>query len=86
MRIAINKRRPRDDVDSLRLRRSTTWATSSSRANTAETAAADVNVFAVIRYHVERNTATGARKNSSVSERQNTSMLKAIRQLVVVSN
>ena len=64
----------------------TTWATSSNGANTAETVAFDVNVFAVVRYLVERNVATGARENGSISERQNTSMLKATRQLKIVSS
>ena len=66
--------------------RGSTWATGSSRANTAETETIDVNVFTVIRYLVERNAATGARKNGGVSEGQNTSMLKATRELLVVSS
>ena len=64
----------------------TTWATSSNGANTAETVAFDVNVFAVVRYLVVRDATTGARENGGVSERQNTSMLKATSQLKVVSN
>ena len=71
------------DVDSIGRQPSTTWATSSSGTNTAETATIDVNVFAVIRY---RNVTTGARENGGVSQRQNTSMLKATSQLKVVSN
>ena len=63
-----------------------TWATSSSGANTAETETIDVNVLAVVHSLVERNTATGARENGGVSEGQNTSMLKATSELLVVSN
>ena len=57
--------------------RGSTWATGSSRANTAETETIDVDVLTVIRYLVVRNVTTGARENGDVSERQNTSMLKA---------
>ena len=63
----------------------TTWATSNSGTNTAETETIGVDVAAIIRYLVERNTATGARENGGVSKRQNTNMLKATSQLLVVS-
>ena len=82
----LQQRRRRHNVDPLPPQRMTTWATSSSGANTAETAAIDVNGLAVIRYLVVRDTATGARENDGISERQNTSMLKATSELLVVSN